>query len=51
MRLWPKKIAPVAVLPDHRTEDLLDRMDGFLKDIQNIADEIRQRLDEEEAER
>lgn len=47
MRLWPKKLQPVAELPDHRTEDLLQRMDVFIKDIQTIADEIKDRLDKE----
>lgn len=49
MRLWPKKPL-IEPRPDHRTAELLDRMDVFLVDIQSIADEIRQRLDEEEKE-
>lgn len=49
MRLWPKKPVPSEPRPDHRTEELLDKMDIFLGDIQAIAKEIRQRLDIEEA--
>lgn len=48
MRLWPKTPPVADPRPDHRTADLLDRMDSFLADIQNIADEIRQQLDKEE---
>lgn len=43
MALWKRKVVP----QDHRTEELIERMDKFLEEMQTVADRLVAKLEVE----